>query len=390
MNPHVTGVLRDAFEDLADSAPPPSNLARITLARARRQRIVRRTVGGGLAAAACAALVGLVGAVVPPSGGPDQVAAPGYVRRSVVTAYSGIDDDRVVGPALDYSLLLNRKTGRYDRIPYNVALPSPDGSRVLVGEGDNSPAHPRRSGILDPTSGEVRWFPGEPDDEGLTIGPGMGEWSPDGRQILFQRGPSKRVPDDHDNDGFTLMDPETFQTRFVRVPNLLADNVIGSGLVWMPDGDLLAMTASHREGDTAPAVVTEIRFYDLTGRLVRTIPAGAELSPGGVSPDGSMLALTHPEIVDSPVTIVDADTGARRATFTLGSSRLIGWVDDGHLLMRRYVDDAERTGSDDPDHLVVVDLAGRVVHTVRAAVWSQQVSIGSAEGLPASAKDLIF
>ncbi|MEE6261415.1 hypothetical protein [Plantactinospora sonchi] len=389
MNPHVTGTIRNVFEELADSAPPPSGLARVTLARARRQRITRLTAGGGLATALCAALVGLLVGVVPAGDGTAEQVAGTYSRSSVVTSYSGIRDPQVEdpSPAFEYSMVLNRKTGHYDRLPYRFAMPSPDGSQVLVGTGDNGAAHPTRVGILDRVGGEVRWLP-TPDVGAANVWgyADSGSWSPDGRQVLFTYRPKLDAP-----AGFLLTDAATLQTRFVPLADVSTENAQGLSLVWTPDGAGLVLTTSRSVDESQPDSVTGIRFYDLTGRLVRTVPASASLlDAAGFSPDGSRLALVD-RYAPGPtkVTVADAATGVSEGVVDLGRpARLVGWTDDDHLLLWVFADSAPQ-GADREDQLLVVDLAGKVVRNVRpAADEPQQTFIGPADGLPAAAEKL--
>ncbi|MBF9130611.1 hypothetical protein I0C86_16830 [Plantactinospora sp. S1510] len=404
MSSDVSGALRNVFEEMADSAPPPAGLVPATLGRARRQRVARLTVGGGLAAVLCAALVGLLGAIVPLTGGAaDQAATGGEgVLPSVVTAYSGVRDPKVTdpSPAFNYSLVLNRKKGRYDRVPYPFAMPSPDGSRVLVGRGDNSRgmsgkgasggAGPTEVGVLDLANGNVRWIPtpelGVPTVWGYT---NLGRWSPDGRQILFTYRPRTAA-----DSGFLLVDPETLRTTFRPLPDLGTQNTHGLDLVWTPGSDGFALTTSPETSAGASGNVTGIRFYDLTGRLLRTVPASASLVEAGwFSPNGSQMALTEPVPVGAQpkVTVADAETGATRQVIALHRPvRLLGWTDERHLLVYVY-GDAETPGADERDALLVVDLAGQTVRTIRPAEESpQQMFIGSSEGLPGSAAKLTF
>jgi hypothetical protein len=396
MSRDVSGALRDVFEEMADSAPPPAGLVPATLGRARRQRITRLTVGGGLAGVLCAALAGLLGAIIPLSGGvADRTAAGGNgVRPYVVTAYSGVRDPKVTdpSPAYNYSLLLNRRTGRYDRVPYPFAMPSPDGSRVLVGRGDNSGAAPTEVGILDPASGEVRWIQapdlGAPKVWGYTD---LGRWSPDGRQILFTYRPRAAA-----DSGFLLVDPETLRPVFRRLPDLGTQNTHGHDLVWTPDSDGFALTTSPSDATGAPGNVTGIRFYDLTGRLLRTVPTSVVLADAGwFSPDGSQVALIDPVPAGAQpkVTVADAATGAARQVVDLRRPvRLLGWTDERHLLVYVYAN-AEASAAPDQqrDALLVIDLTGRTVRTIQPAEESpQEMFIGSSDGLPASAAKLTF
>ncbi|MFD0743416.1 hypothetical protein ACFQ1L_17620 [Phytohabitans flavus] len=65
MSSRTDTILREAFEDLAGSAPVPGGLARAALGRARRQRLRQAGLVGG-AAVACATAIG-AGVVVGPA-----------------------------------------------------------------------------------------------------------------------------------------------------------------------------------------------------------------------------------------------------------------------------------------------------------------------------------
>ncbi|MGW4467538.1 hypothetical protein [Micromonospora sp. NPDC004704] len=383
MNPHLTGALRKAFDELAETAPPPAGLARTALASARRQRIARRIGGGGVAAAMCAALVGLVATIAPTgtTDGTDQVADNG-LKPLVVTAYSGIRDLKIKdgSPHFLYSLLLNPATGRYERVPYRYAMPSPDGERVLVGTGDNGPSYPTRVGVLDRSSGDVRWI----DASGIPSFPGYahdGRWSPDGRQILFTHQPRQGSP-----SGFVLVDPETLGTTFVPLPDLAAQQDQTLGLAWTPDSKGLALTLTKPGGDRE---VTGVRFYDLTGRALRTVPAGAPVTGGSFSPAGGQMALvpTSSTGPTTSVTVADPTTGTVLDQFSLSTraANLVGWADEAHLLIIAYLD------GDESPQLLVVDLTGRISHSVPIPFAPvSEIFVGPSAGLPPTATPITF
>ncbi|WP_410816310.1 hypothetical protein [Micromonospora sp. 050-3] len=401
MNPHLTRALRTAFEELAETAPAPVGLAQAALVSARRQRVTRLAVGGGFAAAICAALIGVVAVIAPISGTAGDQFADNGLRPLVVTAYSGIRDPKIDDPSphFQYSLLLNAKTGRYDRVPYRYAMPSPDGSQVLVATGDNSLRYPTRAGVLDRASGNVRWIAdfGSASDARFPGYSSDGRWSPDGQRILFTHMPRTGTP------GFVLVDPETLTTTFVPLPDLAAQNDQATGLIWTPDSNGLALTLSKSVDEPT---VTGIRFYDLAGRVVRTVPAsGGPLDDVSFFPDGGQLALApySDGVQQTSVTVVDPATGAVQHSFKVPiSGGLIGWTDDQHLLIRVFHDQGGIPASDQPapvlgpgddeyDRLLVVDLAGRVTHSMHLpAEYADHLFIGSSAGLPSSAAKITF
>src|SRR5205814_6184443 len=142
MRNNVEDVVRDSLRELTD-APPPSGLAAAALRRANRQRATRYGLTGVAALGLLALAVPLALATARPGRTTTAGAPPPAASGSlVVVAYSGAaaggvkdpnkpDDDVLPGNgARKKSLLLNRKTGKYDTVPYVTAVPSPDGSRA--------------------------------------------------------------------------------------------------------------------------------------------------------------------------------------------------------------------------------------------------------------------
>jgi hypothetical protein len=372
--------VRDALDELADAAPPP-HLAQGAIRRANRQRVARFAVAG--VAAVTAAFVAVPLALGGPAGTdraptPDVAGQLPVTKPFVVTAYGGVDGAADLGPADDYSLLLDPATGSYEKIPYNQAVPSPDGGQVLVHQGDNSRAHPSRRGLLDRESGKVRWLPG---DAGYTSG---ATWSPDGRQILITNQP-KVGP----GAGFLIVDVATLTAREVEVPDVRTRNAGGATFVWTPDGKGVALTHSVNRSESEPAQATAIGFYDLAGKSTRTVPVtgGTVGVNGAFSADGSRIALHEPS--SGKIRIVDAATGAVRQEFSVPTATVLGWYDSEHLIVRTHGD---RASAGQP-FLNVVDLTGKVKRTVpfpEGAATAQQVHVGSSANLPAGAEKLAF
>ncbi|MEV4626292.1 hypothetical protein AB0J90_08375 [Micromonospora sp. NPDC049523] len=398
MNSHLSGALRNAFEELAETAPPPAGLAPAALVAARRQRITRRIASGGTAVAVCAALIGVIAAVAPTSttDGTDRSASD-TMRPNVVTAYTGIRDANVTDPSphFFYSLLLDYSTGRYERVAYPYVKPSPDGRRVLVTTYDDSATPPMRTGLMDRASGDVRWI------SDATIGSSLAEnpWSPDGRWIL--------LIDIQGERGFGLLDPETLKITYVPLPDVASQPEQRLNLVWTPDGNGVAMMFTQ-VADQPEDTVTGIRFYDLTGRVVRTVSTGPGAYPflPTLSPGGGGIALRTRSSPQEPfvITVVDSTTGAVRHTVTAppGGS-LLGWADEEHLLFQVVDSDqgpaqpsaATTAGATQSRQLVVVDLDGRVDHSVTLSAvdshqYFQRLFIGPSTGLPPTAAPITF
>jgi hypothetical protein len=380
MRTDLDHALREAMAQIAE-APLPPGMAQAAIRKAGRRRTARLVVAGVTAAAV--ALVAVPVAVVTLDGrdrndrgviageGTDRTHGTGQL---VVMAYSGIANPADPGPADDTSLLLNPKTGSYDQLPYHSALPSPDGNRVLVHDGDNSVRHPSRAGILDRATGNVRWIGSyRPNDRSPA-------WSPDSRRVMFTRRPASGTA------GFVLVDVETLQTAFTAVPDVGNNNSLGLGLVWTPDGKAVALTLSHgADSEAQPDTVTGIRFYGPDGRPTRTVNvADGALSDGaGFSPDGSRIALSRAG--SGQLHIIDTITGATRQRLGLPGEFLC-WYDADHVV-------ASSLGDSGRPELKVVDLGGRTTRSVPLAdqaKTAQRVHIGRSAGLTSQAARLAF
>ncbi|GGM51172.1 hypothetical protein GCM10011608_40080 [Micromonospora sonchi] len=382
MTTQLENAVREALDQLTD-VPPPADLAQAAIRTAGRRRTARLAVTGvaGVAAALVAVPVA-IGVLASPGGNlsPAVTGQAPVVKPFVVTAYSGVDNPGDMGPADDYSLLLDPSTGEYDKVPYNEVVPSPDGSQVVVHVGDNSPAYPSRRGVLDRESGQVRWLPG---NAGYTSG---ASWSPDGRQVLITNRPKHGG-----GDGFLLVDAATLDVRQVEVPDVSTQNTNGLAFVWTPDGTGVALTHSVSDSESEPGRVTGIGFYDLSGKPTRTlrVTGGSLHDGGGFSPDGSRIALDNP-LVDDRIQIVDVVTGTIEQDFSVPTAgTVVGWYDNEHLIVKDYGD---RDLTERPS-LKVVDLTGEVIQTVQLADGSdtaQRVYVGSSADLSSAAEKLAF
>lgn len=350
MSDRMDTVLREAFDDIASSEPVPDGLAKAALVRARRQRFGRAALIGG-AAMACAAAVAVT-AVVVPAATPSEEAAG--AQRTTVVAFAEVIDNSPQSRSNPngiqyYSLLLDPKTGKYERMPYWRVRPSPDGARALVWE-----ERPFRVGVWERSTGDVRWF-----KLGYDVGR-TGEWSRDGKRILFMSSLTSGPP------AIVLADPKTMATKRVDLPKHERNTAcIFMELVFTPDGKGISESVRCKSGKTWRA--DGIRTYDLTGKPTHDIPATAPLiGPGAYSPDGTLLLLNGG--TPNNAIVVDAATGAERSRIVLPGSAphlpgtgIVGWYDSEHLavyaITNPYADNAKAS-------LLVVDLTGATVETI--------------------------
>ncbi|GIF53086.1 hypothetical protein DFJ67_2764 [Asanoa ferruginea] len=296
----------------------------------------------------------------PPAGaGPPKVAAFAYAGVLPQTSTNGepITSDQA------FSYVLDRYTGAYVKIPYRVAVPSPDGKRFFVGNGG-------LGGIIDGARGSLRQVDAY---SGYTVGV---DWSPDGRRILLSNagvnGPG----------GFTVVDATTLEAGpFVRVPDLDERNARGLGFFWAADGRSVGLTLTVSEGEASTGKTVGIRFYDLRGKKLRTLGfTGTEAvrTSADVSPDGKR-AVAAPAWGDDGIRIVDLRTGEVTAEFP--GKEVVGWYDDAHLVLR------------DPVMLRLFDLRGREVRRIRGPedlLSGAAVHLVRAKGLPAASARYAF
>ena len=238
-----------------------------------------------------------------------SASGPQRTARYAVLAYSGIHNT---------SLVLNPKTGRYDTLPYLSAVPSPDGTRLLL----QSSTYPNPVGVQNRDTGAIRWVTGD-------FGGRAGHWSPDGKSILITALPKDGAY------GFAIADATTLNVRFVPLADSEGSNAQGMDMVWAPDGRHVALTLSHNKGESDGEKVIGIRFYDLNGHPVGTIQAGQSLkSTSDFSPDGKLIALSAVNR-RAPIQIIDAGTGTVQHTCTAtAGSVMVGWYDQQRLVLR--------------------------------------------------------
>lgn len=369
--------VRQALAAFTD-APPPAGLAAAAIRTAGHQRRVRIAVTSVAIVAALAAAPVAVSAVTASGAGGSLSPAADAVDPLVIKAYSG---------HLNGSLLLDYRTGEYVKVPYRIAVPSPDGTLALVSVGNNSPVNPLRLGVMDIASGEVRWLE---DYHGLR----GAAWSPDGRELLI----TEIGDPDRALVGFAIVDASTFESTFVHQDDIVDPdiNVDGARFVWSPDGQEIVLTRSTGWEQEFEADLTwAIRFYDREGTLLRELPASGPVArEAAFSPDGTRIAVFNHH-TGAPIEIVDRDTGAVLRTVSVPGwdaeswGDLVGWADDNRLLVRSPLPGTEQHGL--PGHnLLVIDMDGEILQEVDLVGWWEELVIASSDGLPPDAAGLTF
>lgn len=131
-------------------------------------------------------------------------------------------------------------------------------------------------------------------------------WSPDGRQIAFERFSQNSV------SILTIPALGGTERRLYRGPDHL-----GGGLSWSPDGSLIAFSESH-ESDPTRVWISALSVADSSIRTISSPPPGwIDRSPS-YSPDGNRLAFIRSAVagVSNDIYVMSANRGpAKRLTF---------------------------------------------------------------------------
>ncbi|GII79885.1 hypothetical protein Sru01_48670 [Sphaerisporangium rufum] len=171
-------------------------------------------------------------------------------------------------------------------------------------------------------------------------------WSPDGRRLLLT---TFRLDGDRRQAvGFAVVDRASATAKVVPVAGLTAG---AAPFMWVPGTETIARrhVESGRDG---------MRFYDLTGRVLRFLPGLGTTydQEGAFAPAGRRFVTTCPE-AKYHACVWDTATGRRLASFSLPvTTKVIGWYNDAHLIVR----DTRRDGL----RLSITDLAGRTVRAL--------------------------
>jgi len=357
------------LEDLVDVDPPAGVAARAIASARRRRRLTRGA--SALAALAVAGTMALAVAVARPETAPTS--ADPAVGAHVVLVYGNLLNG-AAGPAQNYSLVLNISTGEYQRMPYHTVVPSPDGMRLFVVDGDGTLEFPVRMGILDRSTGDVSWLASD------QIRGESPQWSRDGSTVLLTD-----LYVTNGAPGFVLVDAATATATFVPLPDLGIGNSLGLRLSFTADGGgvLFAHTRSGSEADPNVSLGA-IDKYTLDGEPVGTVPLAVDdVLWATISADGTrLLAVQRPEPGRSTIAVISVADGSTISTIEGLPPLPIAYADDEIVVLYDWM---------------AYTIDGELIRKVDHPHWApgrygldESIVVGPAPGLPAGAAYLTF
>jgi hypothetical protein len=355
---------------LADVAPP-ADLASAALRRATRNR--RRAVASVLAAVVGAvaiiggATVGVRAAGNAGSTTPAVTAPAPTGPAMVVTTYS------TVAHGTTRTYLLDPRTGQYALVPYEIVLPSPDGSKALVLNAAAAVVSWRVISRDDLLAGRVdRARPLPP-----TSPPTWPAWTADGRAVVQGLVVDRRGKAGAQIGGFQLVDAATLRARVVRLeggPYGQPGTSPSSDQSQLEPGAEIQVVVGPDHTPGSNGVGSQVWLFDLDGRLVRHLRTSGPV--GGwtawVSPGRRYLLST----VNSPV--LDLGT-ARYVPLRTRPAGAVGWYDATHCVLQAG------------DQLLLVDVTtGRTVHSLRLPKGATGIQINRAAAYGPRPGQLVF
>ncbi|GGP16980.1 hypothetical protein LDL08_40980 [Nonomuraea glycinis] len=174
-------------------------------------------------------------------------------------------------------------------------------------------------------------------------------WSRDGRRVVATIVAGGRPT------GFVIVDALLRTTRVVTVAGMSKD----ARLRWAPGGR--SLVASHQDG---------VRFFDLDGRVLRTISGVGVLAGGedAFSPSGKRFVTQCSSTVEENICVWDARTGRSISRVPTKAEETLGWWDEEHLLC---------VMADSGEYIVTLmnfsGHIGRVVADVSASAWKKDL-----------------
>lgn len=350
--------IRDAFHDLADSAPPTTGMAAGVL-RARRRQRRRRAGSSAVALIALAAVVAVPTAHVWQSAHRTQASTPGSAAASILVvkpkswaplplthAHTGnttvsahpsesppvhlVAANDVAVSAYNFQTtkhakdtytwyLYNQTSGTYQKTPWAQLDVSPGLGLAAVLEG---PAATTRIGIVDLRTGLViRWIP-------LTKPVGQVAFAPDGTRLVATTFAHDPRTAGGDRNGFVVVDLTNGDQTYGR---FTSDPTFGypyDGAMWTYNGDFFYFPDTS--SDQGPA------FFHPDGTRA-SAPANADdLTLGGgvklatISPDGTKAHEWGASNHSKPQTLIrDLGTGKE---WTQPVEELEAWANNSTLI----------------------------------------------------------
>ncbi|WP_405645965.1 WD40 repeat domain-containing protein [Streptomyces uncialis] len=335
---NVENVLRSTLRERAEhTGPAPADLADRVLGARRRRRRVRWGLSVLVALTATGLALGqtLGGSVdTRPASERDKRDVIGRADQSPPRQFVAAGDTALAAHYTihwadvssqrigrrDYQLL-DQRTGTYRPVPWRYLDVAPGLRTAAVLEQD-LPA--RRVGLVDMTTGKVtRWIdlPGNkagavafsPDGDRLvaTTYDGTPEEITLGQGSHFARADARRT-------GFWIIDLRSGRTEWHRAPDEAeyTSFIPRRDFDWSSDGRLVR----------SPNDQTGYDYYDLKGGKATAPTAEKHLTshPGGVSPDGTLVA--GEPAGNTTSWLIDARTGARKDD--VPGSEFLAWADD--------------------------------------------------------------
>jgi predicted Ser/Thr protein kinase len=188
--------------------------------------------------------------------------------------------------------------------------------------------------------------------------PAFPQWSPDGTKVLVTLNEAVGDTGTTRGYGYAIIDVARKKAGVVHV---VEKDVGDWTYFWRGDGNAVGTW-------TLNAGTRRVRFYDLEGAVLRTLPdVGAPLTVEGddVSPSGTLFMTRCPN-ASAQICVWTGD-GQARARFSFPTDRLIGWYDDQHVVGWRKRGEGYEA--------VVVDFQGqatRVLATAEAGEYKKQ------------------
>jgi hypothetical protein len=371
---HESPELHAALHQLTDGPPP--DLANLVVAGAVRRRTRTRmlTVAATLATVLAIALPLVVLQHRAPPGhdpGPPSTTLPlpslgtpaiatGYAHPPIPGGGPQVLDAFVISPnpGTGISMLLDRATGHYVKLPFSQITLSPDGTMLAVRSRGADYGDPTvqvgvvsRADALAGRVDRVRW---------LAFGSSP-VWSPDGGKLLVDTTPPNRVLPSPLPSGLTARrDLAVFQVGSWQRADLgvtLDAQGYYIGFGWSADSSQLVYPLVKQESTPDHTVLGDMQYLHLDGTPGQRVRSDGDSISGvdAYSPSRHRVIVggsTQDRVVDSSDwhTVMSGHTS---------EIQFVGWYDEDHVIAIKRTE----PGGDRPV-LQVLDMSGRVTKQV--------------------------